>query len=183
MYYLYCLCKSVQRSLVSRLLFFSESGCKGKNFKAYLPNIFGSFFYFSFFLFPRRLSCRKGGKKKKEEKKNRSPFLERRMSTRAAFVFKSGCKGKGFILNCQIFRKFFFGLRIFYSKTLLRKGKKEPTHQTDLFFANRTAKITNLLFYFQNFQGVFLFKPLTWRMRFQYVKETGSGSSAKRMQK
>jgi len=34
------------------LLFFSESGCKGKNFKAYLPNIFGSFFYFSFFLFP-----------------------------------------------------------------------------------------------------------------------------------
>ncbi|RHA27052.1 hypothetical protein DW940_19595, partial [Bacteroides uniformis] len=53
------------------------------------------FFYFFFFLFPRRLSCRKGGKKKKEEK-NRSPFLERRMSTRAAFVFKSGCKGKNF---------------------------------------------------------------------------------------
>ncbi|WP_229103202.1 hypothetical protein, partial [Bacteroides uniformis] len=41
----------VQRSLVSRLLFFSESGCKGKNFKAYLPNIFGSFFYFSLFSF------------------------------------------------------------------------------------------------------------------------------------
>ncbi|KDS57597.1 hypothetical protein M093_4009 [Bacteroides uniformis str. 3978 T3 i] len=33
------------------MLFFSESGCKGKNFKAYLPNIFGSFFYFSFFSF------------------------------------------------------------------------------------------------------------------------------------
>jgi len=33
------------------LLFFSESGCKGKNFKAYLPNIFGSFFYFSLFSF------------------------------------------------------------------------------------------------------------------------------------
>jgi len=33
------------------LLFFSESGCKGKNFKAYPPNIFGSFFYFSFFSF------------------------------------------------------------------------------------------------------------------------------------
>ena len=47
-----CLCKSVQRSLVSRLLFFSESGCKGKNFKAYLPNIFGSFFsFFSLFSF------------------------------------------------------------------------------------------------------------------------------------
>jgi len=27
------------------LLFFSESGCKGKNFKAYLPNVFGSFFF------------------------------------------------------------------------------------------------------------------------------------------
>jgi len=30
------------------LLFFSESGCKGKNFKAYPPNIFGSFFLFFF---------------------------------------------------------------------------------------------------------------------------------------
>ncbi|WP_368110210.1 hypothetical protein, partial [Bacteroides salyersiae] len=63
-----------------------------------------------------------------------------------------------------------------------RERKNRHTKPT-FFFANRTAKITNLLFYFQNFQGVFLFKPLTWRMRFQYVKETGSGSSAKRMQK
>ena len=100
------------------------------------------------------------------------------------FFSESGCKDRNFqALLPNVFGSFFFGLRIFYSKTLLRKGKKEPTHQTDLFFANRTAKITNLLFYFQNFQGVFLFKPLTWRMRFQYVKETGSGSSAKRMQK
>ena len=106
LYYLYCLCKSVQRSLVLRLLFFSkadakvrtlfnifqifsevffifsffkssllrkeeqrkncryrpgfkkivkqrcshfESGCKGKNFISYLPNVFGSFFSFCFF--------------------------------------------------------------------------------------------------------------------------------------
>ncbi len=74
--------------------FFSESGCKGKNFKAYLPNISGSFFHFSFFLFPRRLSCRKGGKKKKEE--GPGTVSLKRTSTRVAFVFKSGCKGKDF---------------------------------------------------------------------------------------
>ncbi|MEO4770998.1 hypothetical protein ABHZ36_08930, partial [Bacteroides uniformis] len=63
------LCKSVQRSLVSRLLFFSESGCKGKNLRHIFQIFSEVFFYFFFFLFPRRLSCRKGGKKKKEEKK------------------------------------------------------------------------------------------------------------------
>ena len=45
LYYLYCLCKSVQRSL---LLFAcrseSESGCKGKEFFVYPPNFSGSFF-------------------------------------------------------------------------------------------------------------------------------------------
>ena len=74
---------------------FRKADAKVKTFK-YIFQIFSEvFFIFSFFLFPRRLSCRKGGKKKKEEKP-RSPFLERRMSTRAAFVFKSGCKGKDF---------------------------------------------------------------------------------------
>ena len=36
------------------------------------------------------------GRQKEKGRKTRSPFLERRMSTRAAFVFKSGCKGKNF---------------------------------------------------------------------------------------
>ena len=107
MYYLYCLCKSVQRSLVSRLLFFSESGCKGKNFKAYLPNIFGSFFLFFFFLFPRRLSCRKGGKKKKEEKPGHR-FLKEECQLALLSFSKAGAKVRTLKHNFQMFRKFFF---------------------------------------------------------------------------
>ncbi|WP_270559356.1 hypothetical protein, partial [Bacteroides uniformis] len=54
--------------LVSRLLFFSESGCKGKNFKAYLPNIFGSFFHFFFFSLSSSSLLSKGRQKEKGKK-------------------------------------------------------------------------------------------------------------------
>ena len=108
MYYLYCLCKSVQRSLVSRLLFFSESGRKGKNFKAYLPNIFGSFFSFFFsFLFPRRLSCRKGGKKKKEEKPGHR-FLKEECQLALLSFSKAGAKVRTLKHNFQMFPEVFF---------------------------------------------------------------------------
>ena len=129
MYYLYCLCKSVQRSLVSRLLFFSESGCKGKNFKAYLPNIFGSFFYFSFFLFPRRLSCRKGGKKKKEEKKTGHRFLKEECQLALLSFSKAGAKVRTLKHNFQMFRKFFFHFSFpkpkFRKKPMAKKRKME----------------------------------------------------------
>ena len=50
LYYLYCLCNSIIDRLSIRLTdFLSESGCKGKNFITYLPNIFESFFQSSFF--------------------------------------------------------------------------------------------------------------------------------------
>ena len=127
MYYLYCLCKSVQRSLVSRLLFFSESGCKGKNFKAYLPNIFGSFFYFSFFLFPRRLSCRKGGKKKKEEKPGHR-FLKEECQLALLSFSKAGAKVRTLKHNFQMFRKFFhfsFPRPKFRKKPMAKKRKME----------------------------------------------------------
>ncbi|RGX91057.1 hypothetical protein DXA58_21315, partial [Bacteroides uniformis] len=74
---------------------FQKADAKVRTLKHIFQIFSEVFFHFFSFLFPRRLSCRKGGKKKKEEKP-RSPFLERRMSTRAAFVFKSGCKGKNF---------------------------------------------------------------------------------------
>ena len=46
---------------------FRKADAKVKTFK-YIFQIFSEvFFYFFSFLFPRRLSCRKGGKKKKEE--------------------------------------------------------------------------------------------------------------------
>ncbi len=63
LYYLYCLCNSIIDRLSIRLTdFLSESGCKGKNFIAYLPNIFESFFSKLFFRFCRKafryhLSC------------------------------------------------------------------------------------------------------------------------------
>ena len=129
MYYLYCLCKSVQRSLVSRLLFFSESGCKGKNFKAYLPNIFGSFFIFLFFLFPRRLSCRKGGKKKKEEKKPGLRFLKEECQLALLSFSKAGAKVRTLKHNFQMFRKFFFHFSFprpkFRKKPMAKKRKME----------------------------------------------------------
>ena len=129
MYYLYCLCKSVQRSLVSRLLFFSESGCKGKNFKAYLPNIFGSFFYFSFFLFPRRLSCRKGGKKKKEEKKTGHRFLKEECQLALLSFSKAGAKVRTLKHNFQMFPEVFFHFSFprpkFRKKPMAKKRKME----------------------------------------------------------
>ena len=129
MYYLYCLCKSVQRSLVSRLLFFSESGCKGKNFKAYLPNIFGSFFIFLFFLFPRRLSCRKGGKKKKEEKKPGHRFLKEECQLALLSFSKAGAKVRTLKHNFQMFRRFFFHFSFprpkFRKKPMAKKRKME----------------------------------------------------------
>lgn len=128
MYYLYCLCKSVQRSLVSRLLFFSESGCKGKNFKAYLPNIFGSFFYFFSFLFPRRLSCRKGGKKKKEEKTGHR-FLKEECQLALLSFSKAGAKVRTLKHNFQMFPKVFFHFSFprpkFRKKPMAKKRKME----------------------------------------------------------
>lgn len=141
MYYLYCLCKSVQRSLVSRLLFFSESGCKGKNFKAYLPNIFGSFFYFSFFLFPRRLSCRKGGKKKKEEKKTGHRFLKEECQLALLSFSKAGAKVRTLKHNFQMFPEVFFSL--FFSKAEVPKetyGKEEKNGSLPLRFTVRMSK-------------------------------------------
>lgn len=140
MYYLYCLCKSVQRSLVSRLLFFSESGCKGKNFKAYLPNIFGSFFSFFSFLFPRRLSCRKGGKKKKEEKKTGHRFLKEECQLALLSFSKAGAKVRTLKHNFQMFRKFF---SLFFSKTEVPKetyGKEEKNGSLPLRFTVRMSK-------------------------------------------
>ena len=126
MYYLYCLCKSVQRSLVSRLLFFSESGCKGKNFKAYLPNIFGSFFIF---LFPRRLSCRKGGKKKKEEKKTGHRFLKEECQLALLSFSKAGAKVRTLKHNFQMFPEVFFHFSFprpkFRKKPMAKKRKME----------------------------------------------------------
>ncbi len=128
MYYLYCLCKSVQRSLVSRLLFFSESGCKGKNFKAYLPNIFGSFFYFSFFSF-LVVSLVEREAKRKRKKKTGHRFLKEECQLALLSFSKAGAKVRTLKHNFQMFRKFFFHFSFprpkFRKKPMAKKRKME----------------------------------------------------------
>ena len=128
MYYLYCLCKSVQRSLVSRLLFFSESGCKGKNFKAYLPNIFGSFFIFLFSLSSSSLLS-KGRQKEKGRKKTGHRFLKEECQLALLSFSKAGAKVKTLKHNFQMFRKFFFHFSFprpkFRRKPMAKKRKME----------------------------------------------------------
>ena len=126
MYYLYCLCKSVQRSLVSRLLFFSESGCKGKNFKAYLPNIFGSFFLFFSFLV---VSLVEREAKRKRKKNPGHRFLKEECQLALLSFSKAGAKVRTLKHNFQMFRKFFFHFSFprpkFRKKPMAKKRKME----------------------------------------------------------
>ena len=128
MYYLYCLCKSVQRSLVSRLLFFSESGCKGKNFKAYLPNIFGSFFYFSFFSF-LVVSLVEREAKRKRKKKPGHRFLKEECQLALLSFSRAGAKVRTLKHNFQMFPEVFFHFSFpkpkFRKKPMAKKRKME----------------------------------------------------------
>ena len=140
MYYLYCLCKSVQRSLVSRLLFFSESGCKGKNFKAYLPNIFGSFFLFFFFSLSSSSLLSKGRQKEKGRKKTGHRFLKEECQLALLSFSKAGAKVRTLKHNFQMFRKFF---SLFFSKAEVPKetyGKEEKNGSLPLRFTVRMSK-------------------------------------------
>lgn len=139
MYYLYCLCKSVQRSLVSRLLFFSESGCKGKNFKAYLPNIFGSFFYFSLFSF-LVVSLVEREAKRKRKKNPGHRFLKEECQLALLSFSKAGAKVRTLKHNFQMFRKFF---SFFFSEAEVPKetyGKEEKNGSLPLRFTVRMSK-------------------------------------------
>lgn len=140
MYYLYCLCKSVQRSLVSRLLFFSESGCKGKNFKAYLPNIFGSFFYFSLFSF-LVVSLVEREAKRKRKKNPGHRFLKEECQLALLSFSKAGAKVRTLKHNFQMFPEVFFSF--FFSKTEVPKetyGKEEKNGSLPLRFTVRMSK-------------------------------------------
>lgn len=140
MYYLYCLCKSVQRSLVSRLLFFSESGCKGKNFKAYLPNIFGSFFLFFLFSLSSSSLLSKGRQKEKGRKKTGHRFLKEECQLALLSFSKAGAKVRTLKHNFQMFRKFF---SLFFSKAEVPKetyGKEEKNGSLPLRFTVRMSK-------------------------------------------
>ena len=106
LYYLYCLCKSVQRSLVLRLLFFSKADAKVRTL-FHIFQIFSEVF-FIFFLSSSHLSCER---KNKEKNSRYRPGFKKIVKQRCSH-FESGCKGKNFISytpnKSEVFFSFFF---------------------------------------------------------------------------
>ena len=102
LYYLYCLCKSVQRSLILRLLFFSKADAKVRTL-FHIFQIFSEvFFIFSFF---------KSSLLRKEEQRKRTVVTARvskRLSNNAALILKAGAKVRTLFHILQINLKFFF---------------------------------------------------------------------------
>ena len=116
LYYLYCLCKSVQRSLVLRLLFFSKADAKVRT----LFNIFQIFseVFFHLSFFPSSLL-------RKEEQRKRTVVtarISKRLSNNAALILKAGAKVRTLFHILQINLKFFF--------IFLFKGATHETNST-----------------------------------------------------
>ena len=112
LYYLYCLCKSVQRSLVLRLLFFSKADAKVRTL-FHIFQIFSEvFFIFSFF---------KSSLLRKEEQRKRTVVtarISKRLSNNAALILKAGAKVRTLFHILQINLKFF---SFFFLKAPLMK--------------------------------------------------------------
>lgn len=87
---------------------FQKADAKVRTLKHIFQIFSEVFFIFLFFLFPRRLSCRKGGKKKKEEKKPGHRFLKEECQLALLSFSKAGAKVRTLKHNFQMFRKFFF---------------------------------------------------------------------------
>ena len=103
LYYLYCLCKSVQRSLLFEECSFSKADAKVKTFK-HILQIFSEVFFKILFSFKTTLL------RKEELRKGclYRPALKKYFNQRC-FLFESGCKGKNFISYLpNVFGSFFF---------------------------------------------------------------------------
>ena len=112
LYYLYCLCKSVQRSLVLRLPFFSKADAKVRTL-FYIFQIFSEVF-FIFFLSSSHLSC----ERKNKEKTVVTARVSKRLSNNAALILKAGAKVRTLFYILQINLKFF---SFFFLKAPLMK--------------------------------------------------------------
>ena len=102
LYYLYCLCKSVQRSLVLRLLFFSKADAKVRTL-FHIFQIFSEVFFIFSFL--------KSSLLRKEEQRKRTVVtarISKRLSNNAALILKAGAKVRTLFNILQINLKFFF---------------------------------------------------------------------------
>ncbi|MCX8464954.1 hypothetical protein OTH22_17235, partial [Bacteroides fragilis] len=85
-----------------------------------------------------------------------------------ALRFKSGCKGKRFILKHQMFSEVFFQCPPFISKPLCAKGKE--VSDKDPHSANRTAKITTFIIMIQIKRKLFLLSVKADPTPLQHVK-------------
>ena len=121
LYYLYCLCKSVQRSLVLRLLFFSKADAKVRTL-FHIFQIFSEvFLFFSFF---------KSSLLRKEEQRKRTVVtarISKRLSNNAALILKAGAKVRTLFHILQINLKFFsfFFLKAVCMKQTAPNNKKK----------------------------------------------------------
>ena len=121
LYYLYCLCKSVQRSLVLRLLFFSKADAKVRTL-FHIFQIFSEVFFY-FFLSSNHLSC----ERKNKEKTVVTARVSKRLSNNAALILKAGAKVRTLFHILQINLKFFsfFFLKAVFMKQTAPNNKKK----------------------------------------------------------
>ena len=107
LYYLYCLCKSVQRSLVLRLLFFSKADAKVRtlfNIFQIFSEVFSFFSLFSFLV----VSLVEREAKRKRKKKTGHRFLKEECQLALLSFSKAGAKVRTLKHNFQMFPEVFF---------------------------------------------------------------------------
>ena len=80
-----------------------------------------------------------------------------------AFVFKSGCKGKGFIFNHQTFSEVFFSFFFLldFSGSLCERERRYERITLANFLCESDCKDKNFIYYNPNFFGSFLFFSLS----------------------
>ena len=107
---------------------FQKADAKVRTLKHIFQIFSEVFFIFLFFLFPRRLSCRKGGKKKKEEKPGHR-FLKEECQLALLSFSKAGAKVRTLKHNFQMFPEVFFHFSFprpkFRRKPMAKKRKME----------------------------------------------------------
>ena len=118
LYYLYCLCKSLQRSLLYVGFLFRKADAKVKTFK-YIFQIFSEVF-FSSFLFPV-ISLAKGRTRKRFVLPTR---IQEKVSTNAAYFLKAGAKVRTLFHIFQIFSEVFFSF-CFFQKGISERNKPQ----------------------------------------------------------
>jgi len=84
------------------MLFFSESGCKDRNFQALLPNVFGSFFFI--FLFSGHF---RSERKKKKLEVSILPITLTMSIIQPCFSCKAGAKVGHFTIRTKYMILFF----------------------------------------------------------------------------